>query len=144
MHTFFIGGDDRYFLTKIAREANQNNVQVQQKPLNLYETYSVFRGVAACIGMRYHSVVFQTLLSGNNYILDYTDSRTGKIISFLEDIDKDGFYKDRYISLKNTGTEFNSGKIIDTLGRAPAFEYPKEIFERSTAAYRNTLNQIII
>jgi polysaccharide pyruvyl transferase WcaK-like protein len=144
MHTFFIGGDDRYFLTKIVREANQNNVQVQQKPLNLYETYSVFRGAAACIGMRYHSVVFQTLLNGNNYILDYTDSRTGKIISFLEDIDKDGFYKDRYVNLKTSKTEFNSGKIIDALDRAPAFEYPKELFERSISSYRNTLNQIII
>jgi polysaccharide pyruvyl transferase WcaK-like protein len=143
MHTFFIGGDDRYFLTKLAFEVKKNNVHVQQKPLNLYETYSLFCNATACIGMRYHSVVFQTLLNGNNYILDYTDSKTGKIISFLEDIDKPGFYKDRYINLKDTKTEFDPDKIVDRLDRGSAFNYGKEIFETSMAAYKHTLNQAV-
>jgi polysaccharide pyruvyl transferase WcaK-like protein len=143
MHTFFIGGDDRYFLTEVAFGAKKNNVHVQQKPLNLYGTYSVFRSAIACIGMRYHSVVFQTLLNGNNYILDYTDSKTGKIISFLEDIDNSGFYKDRYINLKSKKNEFDSDKIINALGKTPAFDYGKEIFENSMIAYKQVLNQVV-
>jgi polysaccharide pyruvyl transferase WcaK-like protein len=143
MHTFFIGGDDRYFLTEIAFGVKKSNVRVLQKPLNLYEAYSVFRGAAACIGMRYHSVVFQTLLNGNSYVLDYTDNKTGKIISFLEDIDNSGFYKDRYINLKSVRPEFDSDKIIDTLGKTPALDYGKEIFKDPAASYKRVLNQVV-
>jgi polysaccharide pyruvyl transferase WcaK-like protein len=144
MHTFFIGGDDRYFLTKIAREVDKSNIHVQQKPLNLHETYSIFREAAACIGMRYHSVVFQTLLNGNNYIFDYTDSRTGKIISFLKDIDKSGFYKDRYTNLKDANIEFHYDKVIDTLNEMSVFNYGMDIFEHSISMYRSTVDQIAV
>lgn len=99
MHTFLIGGDDRYIESRIAKQININNVSVIQKPLSLEECYNLFLTAQGCIGLRYHSIVFQTILNGNNYIVDYTDSKDGKIISFLREIDKNDFYGDRYINI---------------------------------------------
>jgi polysaccharide pyruvyl transferase WcaK-like protein len=54
MHTFFIGGDDRKYLTKIAFTVNKKNVIVLHEPLNIHETFSLFADANTCIGMRYH------------------------------------------------------------------------------------------
>jgi polysaccharide pyruvyl transferase WcaK-like protein len=119
MHTFFIGGDDRAYLTQLALEAHCANVKVIHKPMNLYELFEVYANASACIGMRYHSIVFQTLLNGNNFIFDYTDRVSGKIISFLELIDDSGFYKDRYFNLQSEEAQFDefdiSNKVVSTL-----------------------------
>ena len=98
-HTFSIGGDDRYILNEIGRNLNSKKVIIQQKPLSLKEMYDVTMLAKGCVGMRYHSVVFQTYLNGNNYIIDYTDPMTGKIGNYLDVIDKNGFYKTRYVNV---------------------------------------------
>lgn len=107
MHYFCIGHDDREFLSKIILSNKLRNVIVQNKPLNLKETMDIFANAKFVIGMRFHSIVFQSLLNGNNYILDYTDPEYGKIIGFLDMIDEDGFYKDRYVNLQQTNNNIS-------------------------------------
>jgi len=100
MHYFHIGGDDRTFLNKIALDLKMGNIHVQQKNLTLYETMQQFQSASLNIGMRFHAVVLQSIINGNNIILDYTEPKKGKIFGFLHDIDTDNFYHDRYISLQ--------------------------------------------
>ena len=100
MHYFHVGGDDRMFLNSIALDLKLDNLTVQNKNLTLKETIDVYRYADFNVGMRFHSVVLQTIASGKNYVLDYTEPNKGKINGFLQDIDNSGFYKNRYISLQ--------------------------------------------
>ncbi len=127
MHYFHIGGDDRVFLNSIAFELKKDNIKVQNQNLTLKETIEIYQNAYFNVGMRFHSVVLQTIVSGKNYVLDYTEPRKGKIFGFLDDIDKESFYKDRYISLQedeiniNIVTnekrefKFNENKVIQRL-----------------------------
>jgi polysaccharide pyruvyl transferase WcaK-like protein len=127
MHYFHIGGDDRFFLNSIALELKKDNITVQNSNLTLKETIEVYQNSYFNVGMRFHSVVLQTIVSGKNYVLDYTEPKKGKIYGFLSDIDKNGFYDSRYISLQadvitadiiqNTDKKFviNEMEIIDRL-----------------------------
>lgn len=85
-HYFFVGCDDRDYFNNLKFTGNIKNVDIQNKPLNLEETFEIIVSAKKCIGMRFHTVVFQTLLNGNNYVLDYTEPEKGKIIGFLKDI----------------------------------------------------------
>ena len=100
MHYFHVGGDDRVFLNSIALKLNKENIKVQNVNLTLAQTIEVYRNAYFNIGMRFHSVVLQTIGSGKNYVLDYTEPKKGKIFGFLDDIDKERFYNNRYISLQ--------------------------------------------
>jgi len=100
MHYFYIGGDDRVFLNSIALELQQDNIKVQNPNLTLKETIEIYQNADFNIGMRFHSVVLQTISSGKNYVLDYTEPKKGKIFGFLNDIDEKDFFQDRYISLQ--------------------------------------------
>lgn len=101
MHYYFIGNDDREFLNKIKFNLTEaKNVYIQNKILTLEETLEIFKNAYFNIGMRFHSVVFQTIISGKNYILDYTEPKKGKISGFIEDIDKNNFYQNRYYNLQ--------------------------------------------
>ena len=100
MHFFHIGGDDRVFLNKILLDIKKENVIVQNKNLTLKETIEVFSNSYFNVGMRFHSVVLQTITSGKNYVLDYTEPKRGKIFGFIKDIDTAGFFDKRYISLQ--------------------------------------------
>lgn len=101
MHTFCIGGDDRLFLTKVIWGQNYPNVTVCHRPMNLYELYRTYSDATACIGMRYHSVVMQTILNGNNFIVEYTDPVSGKISGFIDFIKCKGFYENRCWSIRD-------------------------------------------
>lgn len=100
MHYFHIGGDDRVFLNTIALELQKENIKVQNANLTLEQTIEVYQNAYFNIGMRFHSVVLQTISSAKNFILDYTEPNKGKIYAFLADLDKKGFYNNRYISLQ--------------------------------------------
>ncbi len=106
MHNFFIGGDDRIILTKIAQTIVSDNVTVIQKPLSLKQTMDEFYNAAFCVGMRFHSVVLQTVLNGRNFIVDYTDSQSGKIIGMMKSLGIDNEYKNQYISLCSLDSKF--------------------------------------
>lgn len=101
MHYFHIGGDDRVFLNSIALDLKLENIEVQNQNLTLKETIETYQNAYFNVGMRFHSVVLQTISSGKNYVLDYTEPKKGKIYGFLQDIDTNSFYNSRYISLQN-------------------------------------------
>ena len=100
MHYFHIGNDDRKFLNSIALELNLVNIKVQNENLSLKQTIEIFQNAHFNIGMRFHSIVLQTISSGKNYVLDYTEPNKGKTSGFLQDIDTKDFYADRYTSLQ--------------------------------------------
>jgi polysaccharide pyruvyl transferase WcaK-like protein len=111
MHLFAIGNDDREYFSKLTMDITSENLIVLNKPLDLYELYDVYSGAEACIGMRYHSIVMQTLLNGNNYILDYTENKKGKIPGFIDMLEDKEFYQDYYTNITEKALD-----IISCLG----------------------------
>lgn len=105
MHYFCVGNDDRYFLNKLAMQLHMKNVYVQNVPLSLQETMDVYAAATLDVGMRFHSVVLQTILNGNNYIVDYTEPKKGKIFGFLQDIDQTNFYFSRCVNLQDSDVQ---------------------------------------
>jgi polysaccharide pyruvyl transferase WcaK-like protein len=103
MHYFRIGGDDRLMLQRVASAVGRPNVKVVHDPLGLKETMEIYYHAKACVGMRFHSVVMQTVLNGNNYIVDYTDPSTGKIVGMMKQLGIVGGCGGRYVSLHGGG-----------------------------------------
>lgn len=135
MHSFFIGGDDRVFLNYIKQKANLNNVVVEQIPQSLYQTMDIFYHAKMCVGMRFHSVLFQTILNGNNYILDYTDAQTGKIVGLKAQLEMNDFYDSRYCSLYRMNDRLN----ID-LNKMERFKFSNLLIEKAFSKYLAVLN----
>jgi len=143
MHYYFIGNDDREFLDEIKfRNPELVNIKVQNEILTLEETMELFMNAYFNVGMRFHSVVLQTILSGKNYILDYTEPGRGKISGFVNEIDKSNFYRDRYINLQN-----NFGKAIDInkfiIGEKDKFNLNLEHAKNSLETYISELNKLL-
>ncbi|MBR4624038.1 MAG: polysaccharide pyruvyl transferase family protein [Alphaproteobacteria bacterium] len=101
MHSFEIGGDDRMFLNKVARLADISRVTVHNRPLSLEETMNSYYGAEFCVGMRFHSVLLQTIINGKNFVLDYTDPKNGKIANLLKQLSLFELFDKRYVSLVN-------------------------------------------
>ena len=121
MHSFFYCLDDRSFFSELLDERKKGNVQIQFVPQNLYELYDTFSQSFGCIGMRYHSVVLQTILNGNNIILDYTEPNMGKTSGFLDELGYPEFYRDRYISLSRDSIDVD--KCVRQLKDGQRFNY---------------------
>lgn len=115
MHTYFIGGDDRYILNRLALQLDNTDITVHNRPLNLEEIMKLYYDAKICVGMRFHSIVLQTVLNGNNYILDYTNPETGKIISMMKDLKLNDQYASRYISLHDTTDNFHISHNIERI-----------------------------
>lgn len=139
MHTFSIGGDDRLIQNLVSQELQMRNIKVQQKPLCLKEMYEKITNAVGCIGMRYHSVLFQTFLNGNNYIVDYTSRTNGKICNFIEDIDSNQFYKDRYLHIE----EIKHGKNLKILSDNLRFQYDDKIGQESMEEYKKLILSVM-
>lgn len=137
MHYFYIGGDDRVFLNSIAMELKLENIKVQNSNLTLKETLEIYQNAYFNVGMRFHSVVLQTITNGKNYVLDYTEPRKGKIIGFLNDIDKVNFYENRYISLQNDSINLDILNNEDN-----KFELNVQDIENSLDIYIEKLKEI--
>lgn len=116
MHNFSIGGDDRKFLSQTVLNQGYDNVFVMHETMNLYELYYIYTNAEACVGMRYHSVVMQTILNGNNFIMDYTNPDTGKISGFVNSLKDKEFYDNRIIKLQKpiTKDKYNLPDVILT------------------------------
>ncbi len=126
MHTFIVGNDDRLYLSKIKRLVNKDNISVVHQPMNLDALYSCYTNASACVGMRYHSIVMQTILNGNNAILNYTDSQYGKIPGFIKTLNT-SFYNTRIKELQDS-YGWNESEMIDmllTLKSGQRFNYIK-------------------
>lgn len=122
MHTYYVGGDDRKYLYELQKSVKCSNINLQSVPLSLYDTMKVYYDAKYCYGMRFHSVVLQTILNGRNIILDYTNPEKGKTIGFLKQLKVDKLYSNSYVSLvkfdiKNvvpSENVFISNDIIDS------------------------------
>lgn len=141
MHYFRDGNDDRDFLNDIKFSLPDiNNIIVQNEVLTLEQTLKCFSSASASIGMRFHSVVLMTILNKNNYILDYTNPKKGKIIGFLKDIDSEelDFYASRYVNLHELNDNSNSTwSINDEL----SFKYDIEAIEKCLMVYDNEIKR---
>lgn len=139
MHTFFIGGDDRYYLESLIQGLDLNNTDVIHKPNNLHELYSLFSSSLGCIGMRYHSIVMQTILNGNNLVLNYTNPKEGKISGFINSLQTD-FYQERTIYLQKK-ERIDLNKWIENLDRQNnVFNYKKSKIKED---YINILRTVL-
>jgi polysaccharide pyruvyl transferase WcaK-like protein len=141
MHYFTVGNDDRFFLNHVRQQLLPQcpNVHVQNEPMTLIETMEFFSKAKLNIGMRFHSVLLQTALSGKNIVLDYTEPGKGKISGFLQMIDPSGFYKGRYINLQE------SKVINESLGihfPDEKFEIDKNVVDKMEFVYREALEAI--
>ena len=138
MHYFYIGGDDRVFLNSIAMELKLENIKVQNPNMTLKETMEIYQNAYFNVGMRFHSVVLQTMVSGKNYVLDYTEPRKGKIFGFLNDVDKKDFFKSRYISLQEDNITVDILKDENS-----KFDYIEENVLKRLNIYIEKLSEII-
>lgn len=118
-HTFFLGGDDRYYNAILKHEFKKNSIFTYNYPLGVEDTLKVISGADICIGMRYHAVLFQMYANGNNYIIDYTKPDIGKMSGLLSMIPNRSFYQNRYLNLARWDSDseftFNENK----------YEFPK-------------------
>lgn len=125
MHTFAIGGDDRRFLADI-KLAIGDCVSYIDRPQNLHDLYRTYQSATACVGMRYHSIVLQSILNGNNYMIDYTSG--GKTRGFLKFFDTTGFYENRICDISN----INEEEILEVLQEKKRFNgeisNPKDMY----------------
>ena len=90
--------------------------------------------------MRFHSVVFQCLLSGKNAILDYTDPEYGKISGFLKEIDPDNYYNIRYYNLQ--GEEVPVSSLIPKRMDEGKFQVETQILDLKLEPYLKTLEEL--
>lgn len=139
MHTFWVGDDDRFILNRISRKLKMTDISVDNKPLSLEETMCVYANAALCIGMRFHAVLFQILLNGKNYILDYTDPEKGKIINLLNQLSLRETYENRYVSLVNVPTV---PKIVwNSLKKVVVDNNTIEVFKN---IYTDNINKLLL
>lgn len=138
MHTYWIGGDDRYILNRICRKTKLQEVSVYNKPLSLEETMRVYANSSYCVGMRFHAVLLQTFLNGNNIILDYTDPQKGKIINLLNQLRIKDAYIGRYISLVN-----NPSVEIEDIRSLKEVDIPDNVIGKFEETYINNLCNLV-
>lgn len=137
MHYFHIGDDDRRFLNEIQIKVGKSNISVQNKNLDLFDTMNVYENAIINIGMRFHSVVFQTIVSGKNYILDYTEPKIGKISGFLSTIGAEEYYKKRYINIQDC-----DGINMDLNNKIEKYKVDNNIIEKVVCAYKEYIKNI--
>ncbi|MCR5504014.1 MAG: polysaccharide pyruvyl transferase family protein [Elusimicrobiaceae bacterium] len=113
MHTFSVGGDDRIILNRVAKEIHSPKVEILTFPPSLEETMSIYRNARLCIGMRFHAVLMQTILNGNNIILDYTDPKHGKIIELMRQLNIEDAYRERYLSVSQVHSDITINPFKD-------------------------------
>ena len=134
MLTFSPGCDDRKYLTELQFLANSKNIQVLHKPLSLDNLYELYASAEGCIGMRHHSVVMQTILCGNNLIIDYTEPNTGKTQGFINSLNAESFYRKRTICLQSEERP-NLDRFVDLLFAGEKYEYKLSTIERDYLAW---------
>jgi len=136
-HYFFFGGDDRVFLNGVKYKLGSRELLVQNRPLSLSSTMESLASSAACIGMRYHSILLMALLNGRCRIMNYTGTAAGKICGFLSDFDPDSYFtSDRMLDLDSAPlkTSFVNGLVSDKI-----FPVPEALLNNAFGTYRSVL-----
>lgn len=139
MHTFSVGCDDRIVLNRIAKKLRSPKIEVLTVPPSLEKTMDIYRNAGLCIGMRFHAVLMQTILNGNNIILDYTDPKKGKIIELIRQLDIEEVYKDRYLSVSKTHNDISINPFKNT-----PFRLDMSIIERYYSDYTELITHELI
>ncbi len=139
MHTFSVGFDDRSYLGRLARASKSSKVEVICKPIPVWKTMELFYNAFSCVGMRYHAVLFQTLLNGNNCIIDYTHPKSGKIISLMRQLDMLEPYHDRYVSIAQSENGISFSDYEDRV-----FHFGHELVLRHFSTYIDLLNKAFV
>jgi len=143
MHTFFLGHDDRLYLSKIKQMADFEKVKVVQRPPSVLDLFYLIKNASACIGMRYHSIVFQTFINGKNAIIDYTLPDSGKIVSFINLINGVDRFKPNYINLHNKNIDFEKfNSSLFNLKDITPFQYDENIFNKTAYSFSRYLKKI--
>ena len=132
--TVSVGCDDRISLNRIAKEIKSPKVEILTFPPSLEETMDIYRNASLCIGMRFHAVLLQTILNGNNIILDYTDPKNGKIIELIRQLDMGDFYRERYLSVS---------QVHDNITINPFKDMPYELDTTRIEQYSNTYTDLL-
>ena len=138
MHTFSVGFDDRIYLERMANRVQSTKVEIVSKPPSLWDTMGLFYNAELCVGMRFHAVVLQTILNGNNYILDYTHPEKGKIISLVRQLNMEDDYRGRYVSLSDGEDEIK----FDWLDRR-TFHFDNSLLLRHFSTYVDSLISVL-
>lgn len=123
MHTFSVGGDDRKYYSILFNGVRNNSIHIIHEPLSLDDLYHTYKVSEFCVGMRYHSVVIQTILNGNNYIINYTDPLNGKTIGFLKEQDNMDFYNERIVNLQSSNVKCNLTKLLESISLEKKYNY---------------------
>jgi polysaccharide pyruvyl transferase WcaK-like protein len=140
-HYFCFGGDDRVSMNRIKFRLNSPKIKVQNKPLSLVESMETIMQAAACIGMRYHSILFMSLLNGHCNILNYTDPSYGKISGFIQEFDRNGYWSDsRHVHVSQG--EYNMC-IASNLMDSKRYSPPLDELNVRFARIRNILKQLL-
>lgn len=136
MHNFFYGDDDRYILSEIRQALGISNIEVHHYPQSVHDLYKSYFDAECVVGMRYHSVVFQTLLNGNNIIVDYTPRGRGKITGFLKSISdfSTEFKSNRYFNLFDEECDLSVVKD-DFFDIENGIQVNEEVYEKTTEEY---------
>lgn len=137
MNYFDPGLDDRVILHKLMKNCPCKNVKVADRPYNLQETFASYQNARYCIGMRFHAVVFQTILNGDNYILDYTHPKIGKIGAFIQEINGNSFYDNRTAILQDGSKHKN---IVKRFGK---FVVDEKLIEEYEKIYKDKLGEVL-
>lgn len=140
MHYFHIGDDDRDFLNEIKFKSNFNNIVVQNENLSLENTMQIYNTSLFTIGMRFHSIVLQTILNGKNYVLDYTEPMKGKTGGFINDIGGNEFYNKRYVTLQNNKLQ---DQVLNFDDFESTFKFNDKDIMESLEIYTASLKRII-
>jgi len=136
MLDFAAGYDDRRYLSRISLHTSCSNVHVLHHPLGLKGLYNLYMNSYGCIGMRHHSVVMQTILNGNNYIIDYTEPKRGKTQGFINSIDRDGFYDFRTLNIQ-CGEKSDLEKVGSILKTGKRFVWKESTIKEDYSLWLN-------
>lgn len=142
MGYFHLSHDDRDFLNTLKIKLDNDNVEVQNVILTLEQTMEVFHNATFNIGMRFHSVVFQTILNGKNFILDYTEPQKGKISGFLNDIGGNEFYRNRYINLQSESEMGKFNSLFSEVDLNAQFQFNGEEVKQKLHIYVDCLKSL--
>lgn len=138
MHYFHVGDDDREILTVFKFKCDSKKIEVQNVPLSLEETFIKFHNAQFCLGMRFHSVLFQTLVNRKNYVLDYTEKSVGKISGFIKMVNGESFYSDRYILLQDIA---NQTPNLDFSTHQEVFDLDTDVIQKQLDVFKTMLSK---
>lgn len=115
MHIFYNGNDDREIFFTLKKEFyNYKKISFFENEYSVEDAINIFKKSEVVIGMRFHSVVFGTVLGAKTIAIDY-DTSYGKVTGFCEMINNREFC----INIKDV----NEDKLIHMFNKYNTIDY---------------------